>query len=251
VSLEVENLCFNYNKGKQILDNVSFCASKGELIALVGVNGAGKTSLLKCICGIIKPSSGQIKFNGQLLNTMPLKKIAKNVSYFAQNPMYNDLVVFESILLARKPHINSSFNAKDYIKVQAIIEKLNLNHLALKKFNELSGGEAQKVRVAQLLAQETQLLLIDEPLNNLDLKNQIDTIRLIKDLVENTKLIAIMAIHDINIALNYAHRLIFLKNGKVIDFCKNTEANPHTIKEIYGIEFDFINSNNKTICIPI
>jgi len=251
MSLEVKNLCFNYNKYKKILDSISFCANEGELIALVGVNGAGKTTLLKCLCGILKPSSGEIKFNGQLLNTMPLREIAKNASYFAQNPMQNDLIVFESILLARKPHIHSSFSAKDYTKVQAIIEKLNLSHIALKKFNELSGGEAQKIRVAQLLAQETKLLLIDEPLNNLDLKNQIDTIRLIKGLVEKTKLIAIMAIHDINIALNYAHRLIFLKNGRVLDFCKNTDANPHTIKETYGIEFDFINSNNKTICIPI
>jgi iron complex transport system ATP-binding protein len=249
VSLEVKNLSFGYNKRRKILDNVSFCANKGELIALLGVNGAGKTTLLKCICGILKPSSGEIKFNDKLLNNMPLREIAKNASYFAQNTMYNDLTVFENILLARKPHVNGSFSAKDYIKVQAVIKKLNLDHLALKKFSELSGGEVQKVRVAQLLAQETKLLLIDEPLNNLDLKNQIDTIRLIKDLVEKANLIAIMAIHDINVALNYAHSLIFLKDGKVLDFCKSTQASPHTIKETYGIEFDFINSNNKKICI--
>jgi len=251
MSLEVKNLCFSYNKGKKILNNVSFSANKGEFIALLGVNGAGKSTLLKCLCGILKPSSGQIKFNSQPLNTMPLKEIAKNVSYFSQKPIYNDLIVFESILLARKPHINSSFSKKDYTIVQDIIKKLNLDHLALKKFNELSGGEAQKVRVAQLLAQETKLLLIDEPLNNLDLKNQIDAISLIKDLVEKTNLMAIMAIHDVNIALNYAHRLIFLKNGKVLDFCKNTEANTHIIEETYDIEFDFVISNNKKICIPI
>lgn len=251
MSLEVKNLCFNYNRRKKVLDNVSFSANKGELIALLGVNGAGKTTLLKCICGILKPSNGEIKFNGQLLNTMPLKEIAKIVSYFAQNPMYNDLIVFESILLARKPHINSSFSVKDYIKVKAIIEKLNLNHLALKKINELSGGEVQKVRVAQLLAKEAKLLLIDEPLNNLDLKNQIDTIRLIKSLVEKDGLIGIMAIHDINIALSYAHRIIFLKDGKILDFCKTAEVNPYTISQIYGIEFDFLYSNNKRIFVPM
>ncbi|WP_291490207.1 ABC transporter ATP-binding protein [Desulfurella sp.] len=231
------------------MDNISFFAKKGELVALLGVNGAGKTTLLKCLCGILKPS-GDILFNKKAINKMPSKEIAKIVTYFAQSPENIDINVFESVLLSRKPYIKKFFSARDYAIAQSIINTLNLNHLALKKFTTVSGGEAQKVRIAQLLAQESKILLIDEPLNNLDLKNQIEVMQLLKTLVSQKKLIAIMALHDINMALNYADRLLFLKDAKLLDFCSLDELNAKIISDVYGIELDILNQNGKKLCVP-
>ncbi|AHF97177.1 MULTISPECIES: ABC transporter ATP-binding protein [Desulfurella] len=248
MSLEVKNMSFSYKYNK-ILKDVSFVAKKGELLALLGPNGAGKTTLLKCISGLLKPF-GEVIFDGRLLNKMSFKEISKIVSYFAQSSGNSGLSVFESILLSRKPHIKNSFSAKDYAIVQSIIKMLNIAHLSLKKLDHISGGEAQKVRIAQLLAQESKILLIDEPLNNLDLKNQIEVMRLLKSLIVQKNLIVIVAMHDLNIAFNYADKLLFLRDGYVIDFCSLEQLDNCVIDKTYGVKMDILNQKGKKICIP-
>lgn len=250
MSLIVENLYFHFGN-KKILDNISFKAKKGEIIAILGLNGAGKTTLLKCLCGLLTPTFGKIEFDDQPLHELPLKTISKIVSYFAQSHITNNLSVFESILLSRKPYVGYGFSLKDYAKTQNIIKKLNLEQFAFKQISQLSGGEVQKVRIAQLLSQRSKLFLIDEPLNNLDIRNQIEIMRIIKNLTIENNLIVIMSLHDVNIAINYADSLIFLKNGEVLDFCSPKQVDANIVQETYNVKLNVFTQNGQKIYLPL
>ncbi len=247
MSLEVRNLSFSY-KSYLALNNVSFGCNKGEIVALLGTNGAGKSTLLKCICGLLKPQSGHILFNSS--NIKP-KDAQKLISYFSQSAYMPALSVFESVLLARKPFVRYRFSRTDYATVQSIIEKLNLNALALRPLSSLSGGQVQLVRIASMLSQGSKILLIDEPLNNLDIKHQVEVIGILKSLVKEEGLVCLIAIHDLNIALNFADRFLFLKNGEVASYCDIGAIDEKLIEHVFGLKVALENFNNQLFCLPV
>lgn len=177
--LSVKGMKFSY-PGNEVLDNVGFTAKEGELVAILGPNGTGKTTMLKCINRILKPLAGTVYIKSENIKNLTGKEIAKKVGYVEQQRIGSRSTVFNTVLLGRKPHIHWDITSKDIEIAGKSLEALNISDYALRYLDELSGGELQKVIIARSLAQEPELLLMDEPTNHLDLKNQLDVLNTIR-----------------------------------------------------------------------
>ena len=212
--LSVGGIEFAYN-GRPVLKDVTFEILPGEILAILGVNGAGKSTLLKCMNGILKAQKGCVLLDKQEVALMERNERARNFGYVPQHRGEEAMVVFDAVLLGRKPWIGWSASDEDLEIVDRAIRLLSLEPLALRPLHTLSGGEAQKVLIARALAQEPEVLLLDEPTNSLDVKNQVEIMALLKRVVKEHKLIAAVSIHDLNLALRFADRFLMLKDGLV------------------------------------
>lgn len=248
MNIEVNNLSFEYSKNHETLKNVSFNFSSEDIVAVLGVNGAGKSTLIKCLGSIYKPKNGEILIDGQNLSALNASKRARLISYVPQNIVFPDFSVFDSILIGRKPYINIEPSKDDYKIISDTITSLGLEKLAFKSVNQISGGEKQKVAIARALVQSSSVILFDEPTSSLDVKNQLEVINLIRQIVKEKNLIAFVVIHDINLALKLANKFLLLKNGQVVDkgdFSIITESN---LDSLYGVSTKiFENNNNKFV----
>ena len=177
--IEVRNLKFSYGKNL-VFDNINFSANEGEILSIVGPNGSGKTTLLKCINKILNPE-GEIIVDDINLKNLKQNSLAKIISYVPQDGHnFFPQTVFDTVLLGRKPYINWGVSKKDIEIVSNYLNLMGIKKFALRYFNELSGGERQKILIARALATEARILLLDEPTSNLDLKHQYEIFRIIK-----------------------------------------------------------------------
>ncbi len=247
--IEVKNLNFKY-KQDVILNDISFELKTGEILALLGANGAGKSTLLKCINKILPLTSGMVSLNKNNLQHMSRNSIAKKISYVPQDCIGETITVFESVLLGRKPYIKWDVTDNDMEITRKVIDDLNLGKLAMRRANELSGGELQKVAIARALAQEPYLLLLDEPTSNLDPKNQIDILKLMHKSVKGKNIASIISVHDLNMALRYADKFLMLKNRKVFAYAKREEVTSDMIKAVYDIEVILTEVDGHKLIIP-
>jgi len=246
MKLIIDNLEFKY-KDSSILNNISLELKKGEIVAILGENGAGKSTLLKTIAKVIKPLRGTIYVDNTDIQKLNLKTFGKKVGYVNQKTNGGYLSVFDTLLLGRKIYFNNSPTKEDLKKVESILKRLNLEKKALIPTNELSGGELQKVVIARAILQESEVLLLDEPTNNLDIKNQIEILKLIKEISENK--LTILVLHDINLALKFCNKFIFMKDGKIVLEGGKDVITPKLIKEIYDIDAEIIEYKNEKIVI--
>ncbi|MEM2070750.1 MAG: ABC transporter ATP-binding protein [Archaeoglobaceae archaeon] len=234
MKLEVQNVKVSL-KSREILKDVTLKLENGEILAVLGPNGSGKSTLLRTIFGILKPMEGVVLYDGK---SMDLDEIAKIAAYLPQEVPETKLRVIDVVLLGRTPHLSGIKKAtrKDlYIALKAL-KAVNLENFAERVFNELSGGEKQKVMLARLFAQEPKIMLLDEPTAHLDLSAQIEIMRLVKSkVVEGSS--AIVALHDINLAATFADKIVMLKNGVIHYEGRADEVlTPESIREIYGID---------------
>ncbi len=247
--LEIKNLKFSYKKNI-IFENINFNVKPGELVAILGLNGSGKTTLLKSIARIITPEKGQVFINNNDIEKLSRIDLAKNIGYLPQKYSGEFVTVFDTILLGRKIYINFSPSSKDIKVVNEIINKLNLNSIIFRNTNKLSGGELQKVLIARALAQEPKVLLLDEPINHLDIYNQIEVMNIIKNIVKEMKIIALIVIHDINIALRFFDKFLFLKSKKIYSYGDKNILTSKTLKDVYNIEAYIGELNGIKVVIP-
>lgn len=249
--LTVKNLNFCYQKDS-VLKNISFCIKTGEILCLLGVNGAGKSTLLKCIAKILSKYTGAIFLANKNIKQVSTNKLAKHLAYVPQIPPTSSLTVYETILLGRKPHFSWKATTKDLNLVDNIIQELSLQSLALKPLSQLSGGEIQKVIIARALVQEPKIILFDEPTSSLDLKNQLEIMSLIKKATKTKKISTIISIHDINLALKFGDRFIFI-NKNNIPFIANSknDITPEIIKKIYGVNVIINYINKNPVVVPL
>ncbi len=251
VVLKILNLEFRYNSVKA-LENIELTVNEGELVSIIGPNGAGKTTLLKCIARILKPSQGTILLENKPLNKFSPKELARRISYLPQieEPKY-PLTVLEMVLIGRTPYTSFKPTKEDLEKVYTILKQLGIEHLAHRKVNELSGGEYRKIMLARALAQQPKILLLDEPVNHLDLKHQLEVLSLLRKLVLEKHITIIMAIHDLNLALRFSDKVIALRKGKIVFCGKPLELSIKIIEEVYGIKAKMILLDDGTpIIIP-
>jgi iron complex transport system ATP-binding protein len=235
--LALNNVHFSYRR-HGVLNDVSLTVSSGEVVSLVGPNGTGKSTLLKCVNKILHPSRGDIWIHEKPMRHFSLRQLARVVAYVPQHTDAGSaLSVFDMILLGRAPHIGYRVSEQDRRIVMDVIERLALRDLAFRMFGELSGGERQKVLLARALAQKSQLLLLDEPTSNLDLKNQLETMRIIHAVVKSEGLAALVAIHELNLAARFSDRLVMLKHGQVYaDGHWEATLTPKNIEHVYGMQ---------------
>lgn len=248
--LKINNLEFSYNS-HPVIRNVSFEVNRGEFLSILGNNGAGKTTLLRCINRILRPKKGVVLLDKKDLSKLPLGEIAKIIGYIPQRQDVTGFTVFDMVLLGRKPHIRWDISEKDLMIVHNVLELLNLEDLALRPLDSLSGGELQKVLIARALAQEPEILLLDEPTNNLDLRNQIEVLRIIKDIVKKNNMTGIVVLHDVNLALRYSDKFLLIKDNTVFAYGGKEIITPQNIEAVYGIPVIIENVNNIPVVIPI
>ncbi|MFH1116129.1 MAG: ABC transporter ATP-binding protein [Pseudomonadota bacterium] len=247
--LKVSDIAFSYNS-RPILQDVSFNVPRGSIVGVLGVNGAGKSTLLKCINRILKPKSGCVMIDAGDVSSMTRSDIAKRIGYVPQRHGGDELTVFDTVLLGRKPYIEWSVTRRDLEIVSKIIRIMRLEDMALRPVSKLSGGEAQKVVLARALAQEPDVLLLDEPTSSLDLKNQLDVMNLIREAVRTQGLAAIVSIHDLNLALRYADRFLFLKDGTIHSYSGREGLTRGVIREVYDVDVVMVEMEGHSVVVP-
>ncbi len=246
--IEVKSLKFSY-RTFQVLRDISFNVHKKEMVFVVGPNGSGKTTLLKCIARILK-AKGLILLNDKNIYDYIKEDFAKLVGYVPQRSEISFLTVFDAVLLGRKPYFGWKVTEKDIKLVERILDLMDLKHLSFKKLNELSGGELQKVTIARALVQQPAVLLLDEPTNNLDIKNQIKLMKLLREVVKKEEISAIITTHDLNIASSYADKVIMMKDGKIYASGGVEVLNERNIRAVYGIDVDVVRVNGRVVILP-
>lgn len=248
--LNVDHIGFEY-KSVKILEDISFSIPRGEITVILGPNGVGKTTLLKCLNKILTPSAGRILVKGEPLKAMDIRQIAKEISYVAQYHEAGKITVFDAVLMGRYPHMRFTATKEDLTKVGSVLDHLNLTRMALKNLYELSGGELQQVAIARALVQETDILLLDEPTSSLDLKNQTRILSLVRDIVQAHNLAVIMTMHDLNSAMRYADRYICLKNHTVFGAGKIEDIRSDLLTNVYGLPVEIIRHKGYPLVVPL
>jgi len=238
--LAVEDLEFRY-KDRTVLKNISLKMDSPEILGIVGPNGAGKTTLLCCIDRILKPVKGRVMLNGVDIWSIERREVAKFIGYVSQSFNFTQATVFDIVFAGRTPYLSWFGKEKNIDNVVKILHLLNLDDLAMRRYSELSSGQQQKVHIARLLAQEPDFVLMDEPTSNLDIKHQLEVMEIIKNLVSESNLKVIMAIHDLNLALKYADKVAIMKDGVIYKMGKTTSVlTPEIIEEVFEVEVRLI-----------
>ncbi len=253
--VRVRDLVYGYGK-EPILRGVSLSADEGELVSIIGPNGSGKSTLLKCIAGIHRPWKGVIQIAGQDVAKINKRELNKIVSYLPQEtiPPPSLLTVYEYVLLGRVQSLSGKVTVPEEDH-KAVIETLNMLELtsyARRYMNELSGGEKQLVYIAQALARKPRILLLDEPLNHLDIKNQFKVIRLLRELTRKLDLCVIIVMHDINQAARYSDKIYLMHEGRIVAEGPPDEVLvPETLEKVYGIKFRIVYDEGVPQVIPV
>ena len=250
MKLNVKELLFNY-PGHQILENVNFSVEGGDFLAILGTNGTGKTTLLKCINRILKPTGGTVLIGNEPVSELSRNTLAQKLGYVEQQRSGSRTTVFNAVLLGRKPYIQWDITRNDMLITSRALETLGLSELALRYLDELSGGELQKVVIARALAQEPELLLMDEPTSSLDLKNQLEVLKIIQKITQEQGIAAVVTMHDINLALRFADRFILLKDKHIFAAGDKEIITPENIEAVYSVPVILSSQNGSRFVIPV
>ena len=215
--LKASGLCFSLG-GRWILHEVSFTLAEGEMVGVIGPNGSGKTTLIRLLSGIWTPQKGYVTLNGCPVTGLSRRKLAQTMAVVPQNSSLPEaFTVLEVVLMGRTPHLAwlQSEGAKDFQVAQQAMELTDTWEFAQRRVGELSGGERQRVLIARALAQESQVLLLDEPTAHLDLAHQGAVLDLVSRLNREEGITVLAVFHDLNLASQYCSRLIMLHQGRV------------------------------------
>ena len=246
--IEVRNLSYAYGK-KQILNDMSFGIAEGDFCAIMGQNGCGKTTLLKCIANLLPIKTNTIFINGKDTTTYSIKNLARQIAFVPQHtPLDFEFSAFETVLMGRNPYQTHLQNEsqEDWDIVEECMKKTNTWHLRFATLSEMSGGEMQRVLLARALAQQTPIMLLDEPLSNLDISHQFEIIKLLRTISQNEKKTILLIVHDLNMAIRYCQSLLLLHNHSIVyhgDIDKG--LTPQNIKDYFGVEATRENINNQ------
>ena len=247
--LKVENICVSIAKNT-ILKDIACSFKKGEVTAIIGPNGCGKSTLIKTLARVLKPNNGKIFILDKNIYTLSSKEVAKRIGVLAQtNYLDEDINVYEFVSLGRYPYQGflNKYTKEDFNIINQSLEIVDLKNLQNKKLSTLSGGQKQRCFIAMVLAQGSDILLLDEPTTYLDWYYQIDIINLIKTLSLTYKKTIITVLHDINHVLMCANNVICLKDGKIILNGKVTDIiNKQNIKTIFNVDVNFIKDKQTT-----
>ena len=241
MKLDISDLSFGYD-GKATLEDVFLEVEKGEVVSLVGPNGAGKSTLIKCINRVLKPQRGTVLVDGRAATLMKSKDFSKMMGYVPQSTTeVFPYTVFDIVLMGRRPHIGWRVSGRDVRVVAKTLKFMGIEEFASRYFDELSGGEKQKIAMARAIVQEPEILLLDEPTSNLDIKHQLEVMRTVRLLVQKGGISAIMAMHDLNLASRFSDKIVMLKDGRVFEMgCPESVLVPENIEKVYGVRADVI-----------
>ena len=239
--IEVSNISYHYHGGKDVLKDVSFTLEQGQFLAILGNNGVGKSTLLKCLNKILRTDSGQVLLDGENILQMSNHQVSRRMAFVAQTVPNTQMTVHDVVMLGRRPYMKFGFTEKDHQIVHSAMDRLNLDPLRGRFLNQLSGGERQKVMLARALAQQPKLLLLDEPTSSLDIHNQ--------ELCHHDGLTAIVVIHDLNLSLRFCDRFLLLRQGQVYANGDYTVLSPKALQDVYQIDGHVVEVENQKMVL--
>ncbi len=245
--IEIEKLCSGYPE-KPVLQEISIVFPEQGFCALLGPNGAGKSTLLKTMVGYLPISSGTINYNSVPLQNWHRLELAKKLAMIPQELEFQfDYKVQELILMGRFPYLTmwQNYSAKDEEITNEMIKTLHLSHLAKKYYLELSGGEKQRVLIARALVQQTDVILLDESLSQLDINYQVETMNLLREIANDKQKLVILVSHNINLAANYCDELYLLNDGKlIIHGVAEQVIRTEVLQQLFGISLNITMNMN-------
>ena len=251
--LDISGLTFSYDGKRKILDDISLSFHEGEFVAILGRNGAGKTTFFKNLLGLLKCQEGRMSIDGAELGGLSVRERAKRLAYIPQSTStVFSYSVLTSVLMGTTNNIStlSTPSEAQYRRARLAMEKFGIAALAGRTVDSLSGGERQLVLCARAIAQQADVLIFDEPTSNLDWGNQIRTLSTIRGLVGEGYL-ALVSTHNVEQALNYASRLVLLDGGRIVaDGSPGELASSSILGEFYDLEVDISRINGHYVCIP-
>ena len=229
-----------------VIDGISFELEKGSLISVLGPNGSGKSTLIRTVCGMMKPWSGSLSVDGKDISDMEPKELSRNLGYVPQRYMQTDyLKVFDAVLIGRAPYMSWSYSKDDFEHAENAMMRMDVMDLADRYVNDLSGGQLQKIIIARALAQDPNYFILDEPTSALDLKNQMVALRTVKDIVSERRSGALVALHDLNLAMRFSDETIMLKDGRVYAMGRPEDViTEESIRDVYGVSSEVYEGRN-------
>ena len=248
MKIELENLSYSYKQNsKPVIHDVNLSIEEPGLYCIIGPNGVGKSTMIKCINKIFKPTTGRVLFDGVDTPDISLKEVSQHVGYVPVQTMdVFSMPVIDAILLGRQNRGKWKTTGDDLQLVARIMKMLGIEEFSMRGFNELSAGQHQKVALARGLVQQTEVLLLDEPTANLDVKHQVYVAELLRGLAIREGMMIIMISHDLNISAKYAHKIIVMEKGTVI--CMGNPADIITeelINRVYGVECRIVDDEGR------
>lgn len=248
--LEARNLTKIYD-GKKVVDDVSVQVKKGTITSFIGPNGAGKSTLIGMVSRLIKKDEGDVFFDGKNINQFKSNELAKKISILKQSNDINiRLTIRELVSFGRFPYSQNRLTKEDWMHVDNAIDYMALRDIQGKFLDQLSGGQRQRAYIAMVLAQNTDYIILDEPLNNLDMKHSVQIMKTLRSLVDDLGKTIMIVVHDINFASCYSDEIVALKDGELVKkgLCHDI-INRDTLREIYDMEIDIEEVNCNRICV--
>ena len=248
--IEINNVSKAYGT-KEVLHDISLSLPDGKISAFVGSNGAGKSTLLSIVSRLLPASSGTVRIDGTAVGDWNSRELAKRLAVLRQSNFMNiRLTVSELVSFGRFPYSQGRLTEEDREMVEKALEYMEITDIRERLLDELSGGQRQMAFIAMVIAQNTQYVLLDEPLNNLDIKHSVQMMRVFRNLVDALGKTVIIVIHDINFVSCYADYIVALRNGELLG-AGDREAimTPAVLESIYGLGIDMHSINGHDICV--
>ena len=248
--VEVKKLFKKYGT-KNVVSDVSARIQKGKITSFIGPNGAGKSTVLSMVSRLIQRDSGEILLEGQEISKFQSRDLAKKISILKQSNHINlRLTVRDLVSFGRFPYSQGNLTKEDWRHVEEAIRYMELEEMQHKYLDQLSGGQRQRAHIAMVIAQDTEYILLDEPLNNLDMKHSVQIMQVLRRLVDELGKTVVIVIHDINFASCYSDYIIALKDGKIVREGTTPEIiNTDVLKEIYDMDIQIECINENKICV--
>lgn len=247
--ISIKNLTKKYGT-KEVVSGVTLQVEKGMITSFIGPNGAGKSTLLSIISRLMDASGGDVQIEGISLKAWKSSELAKKISILKQNNAVGvRLTVRELVSFGRFPHCRGNLTEEDTAMVNRALAYMKLEELENRYLHELSGGQQQRAYIAMVIAQDTEYILLDEPLNNLDMKNAVEIMKILRSIVEELGKTVLIVIHDINFASCYSDRIVALKDGEIRyhDVTENIISSA-VLSDLYDMKFEVHQLGGKRIC---
>ena len=248
--IQVRELTKLYGK-KQVVENVSVDIQRGQITSFIGPNGAGKSTLLSMVSRLLDADTGEVLIDSTNTKKLKSNEFSKRVSILKQSNYMNvRLTIRELVSFGRFPYSKGRLNDEDEKMVDQSIDYMDLKEMENSYLDELSGGQRQRAFIAMVIAQDTDYVLLDEPLNNLDMKHSVQIMKILRRLVDDLGKTVVIVLHDINFASVYSDRIVALKNGRVVkDGTTEEIIQSAALKEIYDMDIPIQQMNDCRICV--
>ena len=247
--LELAHVSKKYGN-KYVVEDITLTIIKGKLTSFIGPNGAGKSTILSLISQLIAKDEGEIRIDGELVETYARNRLAQKISILKQaNPLNVRLTVQDLVGFGRFPYSRGRLNKQDKTYVDQAIDYMELRELQHHYLDQLSGGERQRAFIAMILAQNTEYILLDEPLNNLDMKHEVQITKVLRKMVDELGKTIVLVIHDINFASCYSDDIVALRHGKIVQQGPASHMiRSDVLKQVYDMDIYVNDLYDRKIC---